>query len=281
MTSLSEARLDWDGAIGASLSGAPILLSPEQAVSASKPSAGRPGTKKWSDGHRFAMRGHCCRLCGAAARTSASAEARRARRTGAAATCGGSDGLWLHRQEALALQPLARKLAGPADRFRLFPCLSFRGFFVVAAELHLAENTLALHLLFQRLEGLVDVIVANENLHASSFSVRSVSALGKWDRGGAGSSAHATSGRCLPEWPMKVHQVAKARSSIGKKARHVPHLPAGAHGDLAVKVNGGARNGEPFSIVIDLMADQIGHFDPAFTYRFGERPAGHSPNVLL
>src|SRR5262249_723106 len=169
----------------------------------------------------------------------------------------------------------------PADRFRLFPRLSFRGFFVVAAELHLAENALALHLLFQRLEGLVDVIVANENLHASSFSVRSVSALGKWDRGGAGSSAHATSGRSLPEWPMKVHRVAKARSSIIKKARHVPHLPAGAHGDLAVKVNGGARNGEPFSIVIDLMADQIGHFDPAFTYRFGERPAGHSPNVLL
>src|SRR4029077_12892463 len=110
------------------------------------------------------------------------AEARRARRTGAAAACGGSNGLGLHRQQTLALHPLARKLAGPADRFRLFPCLSFRGFFVVAAELHLAENTLALHLLLQRLEGLVDVIVANENLHASSFSVRSVSALGKWDK---------------------------------------------------------------------------------------------------
>jgi hypothetical protein len=34
----------------------------------------------------------------------------------------------------------------------------------VAAELHLAENALALHLLLQRLEGLVDIVVANENL---------------------------------------------------------------------------------------------------------------------
>src|SRR5262245_47189786 len=43
---------------------------------------------------------------------------------------------------------------------------SFGGLFVVAAELHLAENALALHLLLQRLEGLVDIVVANENLHA-------------------------------------------------------------------------------------------------------------------
>src|SRR5580704_6074418 len=211
MTSLSEARLDWDGAIGASLSGAPILLRPEQAVSASRPSAKRPRTNRLSDGHRFAMGGHCCWLCAAAARMNASAEARRARRTGAAATCGGSDGLGLHRQQALALQPLARKLAGPADRFRLFPCLSFRGLFVVAAELHLAEDTLALHLLFQRLEGLVDVIVANENLHASSFSVRSVSALDQWD-GGASVNACVTLARSVPEWGAKVHRRSRSNN---------------------------------------------------------------------
>ncbi len=41
----------------------------------------------------------------------------------------------------------------------------------MAAELHLAENTLALHLLLQRLEGLVDIVIANENLHAASSSV--------------------------------------------------------------------------------------------------------------
>ena len=36
----------------------------------------------------------------------------------------------------------------------------------MAAELHFAENPLALHLLLERFEGLVDVIVTNENLHA-------------------------------------------------------------------------------------------------------------------
>jgi hypothetical protein len=38
----------------------------------------------------------------------------------------------------------------------------------VTAKLHLAENTLALHLLLQRLEGLIDIVIANENLHAAS-----------------------------------------------------------------------------------------------------------------
>jgi hypothetical protein len=38
----------------------------------------------------------------------------------------------------------------------------------MTAELHLAENPLALHLLLQRLEGLIDIVIANENLHAAS-----------------------------------------------------------------------------------------------------------------
>src|SRR5262245_44563626 len=88
--------------------------------------------------------------------------ARTARRTGA----GPGGGLRLHRQETLTLHTLARELARPADRFRLFAGLLFGGLFVVTAELHLAENALALHLLLQRLEGLVDIVVANENLHA-------------------------------------------------------------------------------------------------------------------
>jgi len=35
----------------------------------------------------------------------------------------------------------------------------------MAAELHLAEQTFALHLFLQRLEGLVDIVVTDENLH--------------------------------------------------------------------------------------------------------------------
>ena len=34
------------------------------------------------------------------------------------------------------------------------------------AQLHLAENALTLHLLLQDLEGLVDIVVTDENLHA-------------------------------------------------------------------------------------------------------------------
>jgi len=36
----------------------------------------------------------------------------------------------------------------------------------MATELHLAKDSLALHLLLQRFQSLVDVIVANEYLHA-------------------------------------------------------------------------------------------------------------------
>jgi hypothetical protein len=39
------------------------------------------------------------------------------------------------------------------------------------AELHLAEHTFALHLLLQRLKGLVDIIVSDENLHVVSSLV--------------------------------------------------------------------------------------------------------------
>src|SRR5438067_6541052 len=107
--------------------------------------------------------------------------ARRARpRTRAAAATGraairagtGSEyRLRLHRQQAFALQLLARELARAAHRFGFFPGLLLGGLFVMAAELHLAENPLALHLLFQRLEGLIDIVVANENLHPASSSI--------------------------------------------------------------------------------------------------------------
>src|ERR1700749_2187692 len=75
--------------------------------------------------------------------------------------------LRLHRQQAFALQLLARQLARAADSFGLFTGFLFGGLLVMTAELHLAENPLALHLLLQRLEGLIDIVVTDENLHAS------------------------------------------------------------------------------------------------------------------
>ncbi len=44
----------------------------------------------------------------------------------------------------------------------------------MAAEFHLAENTLALHLLLQHLEGLIDIVVTDENLHAAFLFNRAV-----------------------------------------------------------------------------------------------------------
>jgi hypothetical protein len=40
----------------------------------------------------------------------------------------------------------------------------------MAAELHLAEDALALHLLLQHPERLVDIVVADENLHSHYLS---------------------------------------------------------------------------------------------------------------
>src|SRR5215213_7240896 len=86
----------------------------------------------------------------------------------AASGTGAEHRLGLHRQQALALQLLAGQLARAAHGLGLFTGLLFGGLFVVPAKLHLAENTLALHLLLQRLEGLVDIVIADENLHAAS-----------------------------------------------------------------------------------------------------------------
>jgi hypothetical protein len=42
----------------------------------------------------------------------------------------------------------------------------------MSAKLHFAEDALALHLLLQRLEGLIDIVVANKYLHGPSCVLR-------------------------------------------------------------------------------------------------------------
>ena len=44
----------------------------------------------------------------------------------------------------------------------------------MAAELHLAEDALALHLLLQHLEGLIDIVVTDKNLHAAFLFDRAI-----------------------------------------------------------------------------------------------------------
>jgi hypothetical protein len=104
---------------------------------------------------------------------SGAGRARACTRTTATRTTGTATGidLRLHRQQAFALQLLARELTGATNGFSLLAGLLLRRLFVMSAEFHLAENTLALHLLLERLEGLVNIVVANENLHAASFAL--------------------------------------------------------------------------------------------------------------
>src|SRR5437762_7705280 len=115
------------------------------------------------------------RLAWTAAETSATTAAKSARPCAWPAGAGPCTRSAWHRlrlagEQALALHLLARKLACPADRLRAFTRLFLGGFFIVAAKLHFAENALALHLLLERLEGLIDIVVADENLQKiSSF----------------------------------------------------------------------------------------------------------------
>src|SRR4051812_43021346 len=76
------------------------------------------------------------------------------------------------RNQALADRGLARGFARPAHRFRLLADFAFRGLFIGFARLHLAEDALPLHLLFEHPEGLIDVVVTNEYLQRTCPLVR-------------------------------------------------------------------------------------------------------------
>src|SRR6476619_4688860 len=117
----------------------------------------------------------------------------------------------LHRQKTLTLHLLARELAGPADRFRLFPRFLFGWFFVMAAEFHLAENALALHLLLERLAGLVDVVVSDENLQTNIPSLLVV---------GSSSGIEFRRGRCSKNGRIRAGPRAFTRTE-GESPRYL------------------------------------------------------------
>src|SRR5262245_36583304 len=114
----------------------------------------------------------------------------------------GADRLGLARDQAFALRPLARQLARTAYRLGAFTRLFLRWLLVMPAKLHFAENALALHLLLERLQGLIDVIVPVETLHASFlFEIREWRPANTARRG----CAAAKRGR-LADLRQKVHQ---------------------------------------------------------------------------
>jgi hypothetical protein len=69
---------------------------------------------------------------------------------------------------AISLSSLAIGLPGTADCGRMLARTLFGRFLVVPTKLHLAENALALKLLLQRSERLIDVVVTNDDLHIFS-----------------------------------------------------------------------------------------------------------------
>jgi hypothetical protein len=80
----------------------------------------------------------------------------------------GSDFAFGHRQKPVALRLLAGQFMRAANGFGPLAGALFRGLLVSAALLHFAKDALALHLLLQRTKRLLDIVVANQNLHAFS-----------------------------------------------------------------------------------------------------------------
>ena len=72
--------------------------------------------------------------------------------------------------EAFAFQPLALHLAGAAHGFGRLAGALFARLLKMPAQLHFPKNAFALHLLLERLERLINIVVANENLHLAAFS---------------------------------------------------------------------------------------------------------------
>src|SRR5580765_8042722 len=76
-------------------------------------------------------------------------------------------------RRAFALGALALELAGAADRGGALAGPLFRRLFVMTAQLHLAVDALALQLLLERAQRLLDVIVANDDLHRKPVTILS------------------------------------------------------------------------------------------------------------
>jgi len=81
--------------------------------------------------------------------------------------------LW-HRDETFSLGFFPRKLACSSDRFCLLASPTLGWLFVSSAKFHLANDPLALHLLFQNPKSLIDVVIANEYLHLRSIQIVAV-----------------------------------------------------------------------------------------------------------
>jgi hypothetical protein len=103
-----------------------------------------------------------------------------------------------HGEQAFALRQFPGRFARAPDRFRFLAGLALRRFFIRLAALHLTKDALALQLLFEHLEGLIDVVVAYEYLqnvsNLPSSAARAVKLLMKF----RGQRVLRFSAACLP-----------------------------------------------------------------------------------
>lgn len=75
------------------------------------------------------------------------------------------------REQAFALSALARKFPRPPDRLGFTTRLGFRRLLVSSARLHFPEDALALHLLLECLQRLIDVVVTDHDHYDLKLSI--------------------------------------------------------------------------------------------------------------
>lgn len=75
------------------------------------------------------------------------------------------------REKAFALSALAGQFPRPPDGLGLPTRLGFGRLLVSGARLHFPEDALALHLLLERLQRLIDVVIADHDLHDLKLSI--------------------------------------------------------------------------------------------------------------
>jgi len=95
--------------------------------------------------------------------------AKRPRRPGLRQGVGGlaAQALRERLKQPFALGFLARDLSGATNRLGPLAGTSFAGLLEMLPELHFAEDAFTLHLFFQGAERLIDIILANANLHVA------------------------------------------------------------------------------------------------------------------
>ncbi len=75
---------------------------------------------------------------------------------------------WERGLKALAFDAFPLKLTGAPNGFGFLPSTLFRRLFIGFAEFHFAEDAFPLHLLFQGLERLIDIVLSYDDLNQGS-----------------------------------------------------------------------------------------------------------------